>query len=304
MNRVIACLTLLLLVVATESSAQVLVPVNKAQPAPHPTSGTMRAERIAPGAPTNQPEAESVFPVALTEAGLAVGSSGPQLSLQAVNLFLAPTVHFYLRSTLPVTTGAASDPTKNAATAKTPDAIAAALLDPSGGVLNAQFGYYGKLRRSRTAGNDDQTLEAANHGVFLDARLGGKILEVVDKTASAEVNGKAFPMTALASGMLSLKGVFRLWQGSDVSTPSVGGVLVALNLNGNYAADRTYNSLLGTNLRRATAAVSVTFAFTLNDIGYIVVDGTLKTNQAQLGRRLIVSFNVAKLSPKTVARSK
>lgn len=278
---------------ATPTAKQHLAPAPPPPPPQEPTA----IETTSPPQPQTQDQTVD-YPQSLTEAGLTSGSTGTQLSLQTLLLYFTPSVRFYVRSTLPTTStqnapsqSTASSGTSAATSGEPTEATAAALLDPAGGLLNAQVGYYRKIANVPAASD-------ANRGLFLDARVGAKLLETVDSSASSTLNGSPFPVTVFGSGVVSLKGIFNLLDSGTKDASTVGGALFAINYFVNTAMDPNFGTLLASDIRRTIHGGSFTFAFTINEIGYIAVDATIATNESRLRRRVAVSFNVAKLTPK------
>jgi hypothetical protein len=182
----------------------------------------------------------------------------------------------------------ANTPANQTAAASVPgDAALAALFDPYGGVLNLSTGGYAQLPFL----NVDE-----DHGLFVDARFGMKLLSLPDQAESAPtvLNSKVTPFYA---GAVVLKLVRNLYDSGD-GNHVAGGFELGLGYVVNVAADTTMSSVFSNgSLERATQAARIDLTVSLNSVAAINISWNPWSN-TDFGKRFVVGLKLLNQNPK------
>lgn len=215
----------------------------------------------------------------LPQAGVNVGKDGATVGLQALEFFVTKEKNgvsgrFYLRSTLPVKTDQPAD------TKTTPsDALRAGILDPFGGIVNGALGVYATKGTSRR--------------VEFDGRAGFKLLETpAAEATSTSTSTNKYDTNPFVTASATLKTVLTLYRDPDNAT-NVGTLGLALGGNLTSAAAKEYLQTL-TDVKRTTVNLTLAAVIDLPGVFYITIDGSPWSNSSALGKRFVVSFNVAR----------
>jgi hypothetical protein len=229
----------------------------------------------------------------LPQADVSVGNGTTQLGLQAVDLFFNKDWRLYVRSTLPIPkdkssstpAAAASEP----ATVALDDAAIAALLDPYGGVLNLSTGSYTQFPFLKPRSDD------VDHGLFLDARLGMKLLTLPNQSATAPtvLDTSVTPFYTGAVILKLVRNVYGAADGKDVA----GGFEFGLGYVVNVVADRSNSSVFADGLLdRTTHAVRLDLALSLTSIAAINISWNPWSNN-DFGKRFVVGIKLLNQKP-------
>jgi hypothetical protein len=227
----------------------------------------------------------------LQQADISVDNDTTQLGLQALTLFFTRDWRFYVRSTVPVPKENNADdaaPALPGAALSAPtldDAAIAALLDPYGGILNLSAGVFPRLWSAADA----------DHGLFVDARVGMKLISLPGQTDSAPtvLNTKVTPFY---SGAIMLKVVRQLFDsaaGEHVAGGFEFGVGYVANVVADESASRVFTS--GT-LQRTTHNARIDAAISLNKVAAIDISWNPWSSN-DLGRRFVVGLKLLNQDP-------
>lgn len=229
----------------------------------------------------------------LTQAGLNVADETSTVSLQALEYFTSTRTRFYLRSTLPITSGLP------AARSKPTGALRAGILDPFGGLLNATLGTVRhrcepalpKPRQRTNTGQSPPCNPPKGAHLTLDARAGIKLLEVPgpvsDSSEELEYRPKPF-----FSGVAMVKALLPL-RAAPNAADTVGHLTLGVGLNVTAAGAKDYLASLA-GVDRTTVNAAAYAAIDLPGVFYINIEGTPWSSNDVIGGRFVVSVNAMK----------
>jgi hypothetical protein len=230
----------------------------------------------------------------LSQADVAVDKSSTLVGLQAMDLFFNKDWRLYIRSTLPVPSEKSSDtaPGGNppASDGKLADHAIAALLDPYGGVLNLSTGAYTQLPFLKPSDTD------SDHGLFVDARVGLKLLSLPQQDAAAPtvLNTTVTPFYSGAVVLKLVRSVFPDANGEHVA----GGVEFGVGYVINVVVDKTLSPVFANGtLDRVTHAARFDLAISLTSIAAINVSWNPWTSNSGFGKHFIVGLKLLSPSP-------
>jgi hypothetical protein len=206
-----------------------------------------------------------------SQAGLALSETAPKVTVQALKVYLAvgknASIPLYFSTTLP----ALSDTTlKN---------TAASIFDEYGGLANLSIGYDTRLK---FGGLFD--FENTDWGMFLDGRIGGRVVE--EPGAGAQIN-RLLPM---AHGVASLRLSLPIFA-DRAGTSRAGGVTLLLS----GAASLSDASRLESYIEDPESVIgflNLSGAINITNVINANLGGTLLTNENALDRRFFVAVSV------------
>ncbi|MEZ5293879.1 MAG: hypothetical protein R2745_22540 [Vicinamibacterales bacterium] len=273
-----------------------------------------RAAGITPGEESQEGETSSAAASFLPFAGLSAGHSTPQVSAQLADLYFTNRWRLYLRSTFQAkkadtvseaTTGTDDDAAAGTglsagqAAAKVDDKVRNAMLDPFGGDLNLTAGYYAKVPTPGLEGdaNDEQ------HGLFLDARGGLKLIELPEQTLTLnEGRSSVTPFYTASVGVrLRLPTYLDRFVHNRAGAAELAAVLATTGI-----VDRSASALFSRNgdpapLPQRVNVLHVSLGLDVNNTVQIGLSGNVWSNTG-LKKRVAVEFNV--VSAKTKEKDK
>jgi hypothetical protein len=229
----------------------------------------------------------------LSQADVSLDNDTTQVGLQAMDLFFNKDWRLYIRSTLPLpkakseSATASTVPAGTSTIASLDDSSISALLDPYGGVLNVSTGAFFQLMPMVT---DDK-----EHGVFVDARLGMKLLSLPDQADAAPtvLNTQVTPFYA---GALMFKFVSKLSTDAD-GEHTAGGFELGLGYLVNVTADKAASGVFTTQTLEPTShAVRVDLAISLTKVAAIDLSWS-PWNSMGFGKRFVVGLKLLSQSP-------
>jgi hypothetical protein len=285
MRTVIALIGVLL--AASDAAAQTLTPrlLGQVSGKREETSGEFR--RMA-----QDPANDSGLSL-LSQADVAVESQTTQVGLQAMDLFFDKDWRLYVRSTLPVPDG--NDETAAAESATALNASTkSALVDPYGGVLNLSVGAFKHIPSVLTP-RDGNGVDP-DHGIFLDARFGLKLINLPDQTADspALLNTTVSPFYSAAVMFKIVRSIFP----SEDSREAAGGFEFGIGGIVNIAADKSASKAFSDGrLETTTGAVRCDVALSLTSIAAINVSWTPWSNNDAFGKRFVIGLKLLNQNP-------
>lgn len=242
----------------------------------------------------------------LPAAGVGAGTTAPEVKIQIADLFFSNHWRLYLRSMLRPTTPKPESENDNddseasgddgageeAEETQPDDTVRSALLDPYGGMFYASTGYFRKLRTPFLNGDAND----AEHGLFVDGRVGLKVVELPEETLTL-VDGKtAVTPFWTASGALRL--ILPVYKDNSRSTHA-GGVEFALTLATSRISNRSASALFvsedgeGPRIPPTVNTAHFSVGLALTELANIAVSGTLWSN-ARFDRRFVVEVNLVR----------
>src|SRR5262245_48488886 len=147
----------------------------------------------------------------LSQADIEVDDETTQVGLQAMDLFFNKDWRLYVRSTLPIPQEEAADEAVPGAesTPKLTSSAISSLTDPYGGVLNLSTGTFLQIPSFLTPGHGTASPDP-DHGLFLDARFGLKLVNLPDQadTAPSLLNTTVSPFYSAVVMFKIIRNVF------------------------------------------------------------------------------------------------
>jgi hypothetical protein len=265
--------------------------------------------------PSNSPTAEAAGNAPstglLTQADITGGARAAQVGLQAGDFFITGNrgsgfAKIYFRTTVPFTqdatatgrssaTGSPSGSGAEPETAATLNAATTlALLDPYGGLLNLSGGYWRQLGAAHARKADGTTGERLdNEGLFLDGRVGLKMINLPDQTAdSATVGGTT--VTPFVTSSIAIRYAHSVYTGDFKKAEGLFEASVAVLTN--VAADTAVSSAFANHLlAKQTWALSLSIAFQLTGNLAVTITGSPTSSNgsaADLGKNYQVGVKL------------
>jgi hypothetical protein len=231
----------------------------------------------------------------LSQADVAVENNATQIGLQALDLFFNNDWRLYVRSTLPVSQPDAgsshnpsSTPSASSQSSQLTDAQISSLLDPYGGTLNLAGGFYNKIPFAMP---DD-----VDHGLFVDVRLGLKLLTLPGQSSSAPTV-LTTTVTPFYSGVAILKflhNVFNDAPGKHIA----GGFEFDVGYVVNVTADKAASSVFAMGvLDQTTQAVRFDMALNLTSIAAIGISWNPWSSNSTFGQHFVISLKLLNQNP-------
>jgi hypothetical protein len=240
--------------------------------------------------PARDPGNDPVDP--LTQVSVQASGDDATARVQAMTLFLSPKgdrLRFYVNSQLPLRTEDTSEAPAEGEKPSPSDYLKSQLLDDHGGLINLSFGHYGKLKGgvlgSVYSGDD-------NHGLILDARSGVKLIELPEQDGGTNDSflRNISPFWANNVTLSFSVPLYSETVAGDART-AAGGLVLALSVSNNYAAEQSFTTAFNTELKRSLTTAKVHLAVTVLKLGDIVLSGTLHSNDPVVNRKILLSFN-------------
>lgn len=232
----------------------------------------------------------------LTQAALTSGTTKPELSIQAADLFLANDwARVYLRSTLQLEADEREKQSESAgdtetseedATRAVKDRIRSALLDPYGGLLYIAGGGYVPVGKA--------VLESRRkpRGFFVDVRGGVRAVQLSDAGQDEDTSVGAFATTSFGLQFQS-----PVWNapGQDTDDDAVGDFVAGLAVVVNRVMDDATSALFSGDehpLEKETATLQLHLGLSLKGLARIVLAGNPWASSKALGKRWTIGVNV------------
>lgn len=229
----------------------------------------------------------------LSQADIAVDADTTQVGLQAMDLFFNKDWRLYVRSTLPVPEDKPAGDPAPAATL-TSSAISG-LTDPYGGVLNLSTGAFLQIPSFLTPGHATGKPDS-DHGLFLDARFGLKLVNLPDQADNAPslLNTAATPFYSAAVMFKIVRSLFPNVDGKEAA----GGFEFGIGAVVNVAADRSTSRVFADSvLDTTTGAIRCDIAVSLTSVAAIDLSWTPWTSNDAFGKRFAVGLKLLNQNP-------
>jgi hypothetical protein len=233
-------------------------------------------------------------------AGLSGGGTAPQVSAQIADMYFTNRWRLYVRSTFQAKKAAADDEagtpeagdtpsTPEDAAAQIDDKVRNAMLDPFGGDLNLTAGYYSKLSTPFLEGDAND----AEHGAFVDARAGLKLIEVPEETLT--LNDGPSSVTPFYTASLGLRVRLPTYLDRFIQRRAGAAELAAVFATTGIV-DRGASALFSRTgapapLPRQVRVLHVSLGVDITNVVQLGLSGNLWSNTG-LKKRVAVEFNV------------
>ena len=225
-----------------------------------------------------------------------MGGESPEVALQAAEFFFTNRWRLYVRSTIPTAptdaeeTSADDDPV-DAQAAAIDQSVKNTLLDPYGGTANIAVGYFRKIPTPFLVGEAND----AEHGMFVDGRLGVRFTNLPEETLTLE-DGKG-RFTPFISSSAALRLILPIFFDPSLAERA-GGVELAVGYLVNHAPNRSSrlfraDAALPPVLKATTHSGFFSVAVALTRIANLSVTGTWKSN-VEFDRRVVFALTLVK----------
>ena len=238
----------------------------------------------------------------LSQADVQVDGDTTQLGLQALDLFFDKNWRLYVRSTLPVpeekkeeTAGSGVDEPTDDTSSELSAAAISALVDPYGGVLNLSTGAFLQIPSFLTPRNGGGQADA-DHGLFVDARFGLKLVNLPDQAEDSPslLNTTVSPFYSAVVMFKIVRDVFPKADGKETA----GGFEFGIGAVVNVAADKSTSTVFADGvLDTTTTAVRCDVALSLTSIAAINVSWTPWSSNDTFGKRFMVGLKLLNQNP-------
>ena len=301
--RIGAIATVLLLAAGT-AQAQTFTPRMLGQVAgkEEAAKGDFKAVAVARGSDEKKGDVTAGAGLALlSQADMLVDDKGAQVGLQALDLFFDKDWRLYVRSTLPIpdagnagdeSGGGTGSPVTPSAATTLPASAISALVDPYGGVLNLSTGTFLQIPIGKppTEGRDP------DHGLFVDARFGLKLLNLPDQSedSPALLNTSVSPFYSGVLMLKIIKDVFPSAEGKDAAGGFEFGIGGVVNVAADKNASKAFENGL---LKETTTALRCDLALSLKSVAAITVSWTPWSSNDAFGKRFVVGLKLLNQNP-------